>query len=86
MGGKVFGAQTNSRAEAMAFLRVLQYVHWPHDLHAHTYLNSIDFVLCTKQYYDRQWRTPTRQKLMQCDVVWTLPAQLMGEGFTLGLV
>ena len=34
----VFGAQTNSRAEAMACLTVLQHVHRSRDLRVHTYL------------------------------------------------
>ena len=64
---KVFGAQTNNRAEAMACLRVLQHLHRSRDLHVHTD-SKWSHVLISKQYHDRQRRTSTRQKLIHCDI------------------
>ena len=68
---KLFGSQTNNRAEAMACLRFLQHVHRSGDLHVHTDSKwSCDIILQIRQYHDKQWRS-TRQKLMHCDI-WAM--------------
>ena len=69
---KVFGAQSDSGAQAMSCLRVLQHTHRSQDLHPHTdSKRSHDIVWHLKQYDDRQRRSPTRQKLVPCDI-WAL--------------
>ena len=50
---KVFGAQTNNRAEAMACLRVLRDVHRSCDLHVQTDSKwSYDIIPRVKRYHD----------------------------------
>ena len=71
----LFGAQTNNRAEAMACLREPQQRSW--DVHIPTDSKwSHDIILRLKQYHDRQWRSSTQQKLMQCDI-WAMVCNVL---------